>query len=222
VLLSNKDYLFITLFYFVPFFHIGENVSIKRILSGAWFPRVVLISWIVSAVLILLALKNMELIVHGQLYYYGLRFSADWADPYRVCTWIIFLSLGVPAILSGVALAFSFSNGNKKSVDKRVTVDNKVTPQQAVRASPQVIVKKKPTLAENGNGGGITCPNCERVFSKALAMLDYRGGKTRLISVCPYCNYVLGNADEEKNVNGAFHVAPHENVANHSHETNRA
>jgi len=31
-------------------------------------------------------------------------------------------------------------------------------------------------------------------------MLDFSGGKTRLVNVCPYCNYILGTAEEEKDL----------------------
>jgi len=36
-------------------------------------------------------------------------------------------------------------------------------------------------------------------------MLDFSGGKTRLVNVCPYCNYVLGSTEEvEKEDVGVF------------------
>jgi len=41
----------------------------------------------------------------------------------------------------------------------------------------------------------VSCPGCKKVFSKPLVMLDFGGGKTRLVNVCPYCNRVLGSAD---------------------------
>jgi uncharacterized Zn-finger protein len=41
-----------------------------------------------------------------------------------------------------------------------------------------------------------TCPKCKKVFGKPLVMLDFSGGKTLLVNVCPYCNYVLGRSDE--------------------------
>ena len=36
------------------------------------------------------------------------------------------------------------------------------------------------------------------MFSKPLVMLDFGGGKTRLVNVCPYCNRVLGSADADE------------------------
>jgi len=38
-------------------------------------------------------------------------------------------------------------------------------------------------------------------------MLDFSGGKTRLVNVCPYCSHVLGSADNsevEKRKNGGI------------------
>jgi uncharacterized Zn-finger protein len=76
--------------------------------------------------------------------------------------------------------------------------------------SPQII-KEVPVKAQNGdvngNVSGISCPNCKRVFGKALVMLDFRGGKNRMVSVCPYCNAVLGYTGEERVSNESFHVA---------------
>ena len=68
-------------------------MGLKRLLSGKWFTRLVLTSWIMCAVAIFVVFKNMELIVHGQLYYYGLVFSPEWADGFRVFTWLVFLFL---------------------------------------------------------------------------------------------------------------------------------
>jgi len=49
----------------------------------------------------------------------------------------------------------------------------------------------------------ISCPKCGKVFSKPLAMLDFSGGggKARLVNVCPYCNHVLGSAEEKESEN---------------------
>jgi hypothetical protein len=90
-------------------------MGLKRVLSGRWFSRAVLIAWIISAVSIFVLLRDIELIVHGQLYYYGLRFSADWADPYRAYTWLIFVCLGVP--FSRPLVMLDFASGKPKLVN---------------------------------------------------------------------------------------------------------
>jgi hypothetical protein len=198
-----------TFFYPYTFFIAVQDLGIRQALSGRWFTRIAFVSWLVCGVSIFVLLKDIELIVHGQLYSYGLIFNAAWADPYRFYTWMIYLCLGVPMALSGVALIFSFSKENKVP-EKKIVVTQKVAAPQPV---PRVIsqaqqqpVRRVPQVVENGNGGGISCPHCHKVFSRALVMLDFRGGKHKLVSVCPYCNYVLGNTSEEKRADSSVQV----------------
>jgi hypothetical protein len=174
-------------------------LGIKHALSSRWFNRIALISWIIGAVSVFVIFKNIELIVHGQLYNYGLTFSTDWASPFLFYTLLIYVCLGLPMALSGVALIFSFYR-EAKTPEKRPMVQQKVRmPQQAPRVAAQSPVREPPpkVVVENGSGG-ISCPHCHKVFSRALVMLDFRGGKHKLVSVCPYCNYVLGNTSEQK------------------------
>jgi len=56
-------------------------------------------------------------------------------------------------------------------------------------------VAKVQTVKENGMV--ISCPKCKKVFAKPLVMLDFAHGKTRLVNVCPYCNAMLGEANEK-------------------------
>jgi hypothetical protein len=184
-------------------------MGLKRTLSGKWFIRLVMISWIICAVLILVIFKNMELIVHGQLYSYGLVFSSDWADPYRIFTWLLFLCLGLPMALSGVALVSSFFKVDEVPKKENLVPQRQEPPRGVVKAESPKIIKEAPVKAENGNGNGsgISCPHCKRVFGRALVMLDFRGGKNRMVSVCPYCNTVLGYAGEECVSNESIHVA---------------
>ena len=42
----------------------------------------------------------------------------------------------------------------------------------------------------------ISCPSCRKVFSRPLVIIDFSGGRPKLVNVCPYCNHVLGCADE--------------------------
>ena len=185
-------------------------------LSGKWFNRLVLTSWIISAAFILVIFKNMELIVHGQLYNYGLIFSPNWADGYRFFTWLIFLFIGLPMLLSGIALAWSFVKVEKVPMREKTTSQKVEPPRGAVEVkslqtrqvlqtpqtqqvpkTPQTI-KKTPSSPDKDNGVKISCPKCKKVFGRALVMLDFRSGANRMISVCPYCNAVLGYTSEEK------------------------
>lgn len=187
-------------------------MGLKRMLAGKWFTRIVLISWITCAISIFIAFKNMELIVHGQLYSYGLIFSEEWAGSYRFFTWMIFLSLGLPTALSGVALASSFFKVEQVQ-EKKIAVPQKLKPIPAVaKVERQQIARETSKSIENGNGDGISCPNCKKVFGRALVMLDFHGGKNQLVSVCPYCNHILGNTSEAKCANEDFHVAPYKKI----------
>jgi len=193
-------------------------MSLKSMFTNKWFTRLVMISWITCAVSILVVFKNMELIVHGQLYDFGLVFSPDWADGYRVFTWLIFLCLGVPMALSGLALASSFLNVEEIPEREKI-VPQKVGPPRGVAkvGSPQARqtlqtrqvqqpVREPVRRADIGNCVGILCPECKKVFGRALVMLDFRSGSNRMVSVCPYCNHVLGYTNDEKSKNEEFHV----------------
>jgi hypothetical protein len=204
-----------------------QDMDMKRMLRGSWFVRLVLAIWIVCAVSIIVLFRNMELIVHGELYYYGLVFDPAWAEPYRLFTWLIYLCLGLPMVLSGIALISSFFNveeaeqketavirkattrmGVIKRESRQVTEDpirvqtvNELAKEvEIAKETPESIegVEESPVLAQNVKSvtNGTSCPHCKKIFSRALVMLDFRGGKNRLVSVCPYCNYVLGTSGQ--------------------------
>jgi hypothetical protein len=180
-------------------------MGLKGIIHSNWFTRIVLLSWIICAVSIFVLLKNMEVIVHGQLYNYNLEFSSDWADPYRFYTWLIYISLGLPIALSSIALASSFLE--VKKVPEKTIVPQRVKPSQVnVKMEPQSAVKVASGKVENGNGRGICCPQCKKIFGRSLVMLDFRSGKNRMVSVCPYCNHILGYTTEEKNTHEKIYV----------------
>lgn len=191
-------------------------MGLASMLTGKWFTRLVFISCMVCSVAIYFAFKNMEFIVHGQLYDFGLIFSAAWADGYRVFTWMVFLFLGVPTALSALALASSFLKvkeipkiappkgvtkvgyiGLKKSRPVQNSSVRQPRPVQQTRQPqrPNTVTAK---ATDDGNLLGMSCPECKKVFGRALVMLDFRSGSNRMVSVCPYCNHVLGYTDEEK------------------------
>jgi hypothetical protein len=180
-------------------------MSLERVLSGKWFTRLVLIIWITCAVFVFVLFKNMELIVHGQLYYYGLRFSPDWADPYRIYTWLLYLCLVLPTALSGLALVSSFIK-TEKVPEKQNTIPQRIR-SQPVMVKVESRLAVRPERVENVDGDRISCPHCKKVFGRALVMLDFRNGKNRMVSVCPYCNYVLGNTSDERGFDENVHMA---------------
>jgi uncharacterized Zn-finger protein len=198
-----------------------QKLGVKRALSGKWFLRIAAVTWIISALSIFLIFKNIELIVHGQLYSFGLVFSPEWADPFRFYTWMLYLCITVPTAIGGVALMTSFLK-EEKIPEKKIFVEQKVkVPQQvprvAAQPTTQAPVKKVTQVTENGNAGGISCPHCNKVFTRALVMLDFRSGRNKLVSVCPYCNHVLGNTSEEKRAGNNVTVAnPNERIKTQS------
>lgn len=192
-------------------------MSLKSMLASKWFIRIVLVCLIICAASIIVVFKNMELIVHGQLYDYGLVFSPEWADGYRVLTWMIFIFAGIPMALSGIALASSFLN-NERLPEREERVLQMAGPPRGITkpSSPQASstrklqaqqpVRETVMRVDNGNCVGISCPECKKVFGKALVMLDFRSGSNRMVSVCPYCNAVLGYTSEEQSKNESFYV----------------
>ncbi len=113
--------------------------------------------------------------------------------------------------LSGIALVSIFLKVEEVSKRENIVPQRVRSPQGAVKVESLQIAKEVTSRVENGNGAsngsGISCPNCKRVFGRALVMLDFRGGKNRMVSVCPYCNTVLGCTGKEKAANESFHVA---------------
>ena len=193
-------------------------MSLRGMLASKWFIRIVLVSWIICAASIIVVFKNMELIVHGQLYDYGLIFSPEWADGYRVLTWMIFIFAGVPMALSAIALASSFLNvveppEREKTVPQTAGSPRGITKANSSQVRPiqRTSQVQQPARAavkriDNDNCVGISCPECKKVFGKALVMLDFRSGSNRLVSVCPYCNAVLGYTSTEQRKNEGFYV----------------
>jgi hypothetical protein len=162
-------------------------MTIKDWIRSSTVVKAAVILWLVSAGFIVFLLGQIDTIVHHVLYDYGLQFSEAWAIPYWGLLRSIYIFLAVPSFLSGALLVLSISNrgGSEKRPIKHEDKPASVRPQ------PQ-------PMADNHLYG--TCPKCKKVFSKPLTMLDFSGGKTRLVNVCPYCSYILGTAEEEKDL----------------------
>jgi uncharacterized Zn-finger protein len=152
-------------------------------------------------------LNNIDSIVHGDLYNYGLQMSTDWASPYWTYLRLNYVLLGVPIGLSLFAIGTGFIGKNKRVVASVAKPQPK--PQRFFSRQPKQKVEKisKIKTAPRENGAMIiSCPNCKKVFSRPLVMLNFEGGKTKLVNVCPYCNHVLGSAEKEKTSKIDFQV----------------
>ena len=159
----------------------------KAFLQGPWFPRIVLLVWVVSSVLVMFSQKMIDAIVNGTLYQYKLQFSDNWAIPYWTYSRLLYATQFVCIALTAAALTSGFLK--KDNNDKNVPKPEKK------------IDKKAPARIESdGRSIVISCSSCKRVFSKPLVMLDFSNGKAKLVNVCPYCNTVVGKAEKQNNI----------------------
>lgn len=150
-----------------------------------WIVRVILALWLVSSAFIVYFLLRVDWVVHDQLYSFGLRFSLDWANNYWAFVRAIYIFLTVPAFLSAVYLGLdilSFVKSRKVDVDRE--------PEQVAEPVQKIEEREASQVIKS-------CPHCKRSFSRSLIMLDFSGGKTRLVNVCPYCNRVIGVESKE-------------------------
>jgi len=155
------------------------------LLDNCWFVRVVLVLWLVSTVFVVLLLGKVDWVVHHELYNYGLQFSMEWASVYWANLRMIYVFLGIPICFSGLYFVldvwrFISMRRGGVAVEQKPSVP--VRPAQRVRQEAKAVEQ---------NHMLISCPKCKKVFSKPLVMLDFSTGKSRLVNVCPYCNFVL-------------------------------
>ncbi len=74
-------------------------------------------------------LNLLDQIVHGTLYYYGLQFSYDWADPYWFLLRIIQVLLGITIATTAVHMAFTiraFMKAGKQRTQAKIAPIPKV------------------------------------------------------------------------------------------------
>jgi uncharacterized Zn-finger protein len=160
------------------------------LLNNSWLARVILVLWLVSAVFVLFLLGRIDWVVHNELYGYGLQFSLDWAVGYWSVLRSIQLFLAVPIAFSVVYLVLEVW----AFVRDRRSVPPVVERKPVAPVKP---LKRSFNAVEGQNHMLVSCPKCRRVFGKPLVMLDFSGGKTKLVNVCPYCNHVLSRDGEE-------------------------
>lgn len=148
-----------------------------------WLIRLALALCIACSLLAAFLLYQLNGIVHGTLYGYGLQFSDDWAIPYWSAERLLYACLFAPSLIGGSVLVFDLlrSRGEKAPVVKQAR--NHVSRSRIASPAPRVVLKD--------NSAKIRCPKCKRILGKYLNMLDFSSGKARLVDVCPYCNHIL-------------------------------
>ena len=147
----------------------------NNVFDGSWFVKLVLVMWLVGSVFVVVLLGRIDGIVHGRLYDFGLSFSYDWAVPYWTTLRLIYVCLAFPAFLTVGIFVFGF---------------------WSYLRGGRVVVRRveKAKVSERVARGSMlfACSRCGKRFSRPILMLDFSGGKTRLVNVCPFCGARLG------------------------------
>jgi DNA-directed RNA polymerase subunit RPC12/RpoP len=154
--------------------------------------RAVLVTWIVSAALMLFLLNKIDMIVNTELYNFGLQLSAEWLLPYWTYIRLNYALLGLPIALSLLALSIGFIRKNE-GVAENVT-KQRPKPQPTI-SQGSLLRKENNKSPEAASTSLISCSACKKEFSRPLVSLSFAAGKTRLVNVCPYCNHTLGAED---------------------------
>lgn len=163
------------------------------------FSRLVFIFWFTSLFVVIFLLGQLDHIIHGDLYDFGLEFSSVWATPYWVTLRLIYVWLIGPSVLGAIAFGFDFWKKTNGNANDNKNGNNKISKQKGVAKAGQV-------ARINGNHVVISCPACKKTFGRPLVMLDFGGGKDKLVSVCPYCNTKLGDGFQKEKEDIEFGV----------------
>lgn len=166
-------------------------MALKSATRNYWSRGVALVTSIVSAVITYFLLTRIDLVVHVELYNFGLHFSAEWADSYRTYVLLIYVCLVLTIVLSSSSLFFSFTaKETQKEYQKPPKTKEEAVHEVEQRVSPQSITREE--LKALGSDDNMqTCPKCNKGFSRPIVMLDFSDGKPKLVNSCPYCNHVL-------------------------------
>src|SRR4030042_1188704 len=178
----------------------------NRLLSSQRFNYVaiaVLVVWIASAALGIYLLTRFDTLVHGQLYDFGLQFDHAWADLYYFYMQLMYITIGVPMLLSLFCIALSF----KRSVDKQPAPSLTQKPRLTQPQPQSVVCEERKVKVQESNSIVISCPKCKKMFGRPLVMLNFEAGKNRLVNVCSYCSHVLGSAENEQTGKSDFQIA---------------
>lgn len=153
-----------------------------------WLIRSVLILYLISSLFASYMLYQLNGIVHGTLYNYGLQFSNGWAVPYWSLERLAYVNAFVPFFFGSFALIFDLWKSRSGKVAAVRCVENNVAT-GTVRPGVKTAAKNNSTM--------INCPKCSRLFSRPMNTLDFSSGQPQLVNVCPYCNQVLGDTEHD-------------------------
>ncbi len=185
-------------------------MNLKSLLDNNWLDRVIIVAWISSAILVIFMLTNLDVIVNGTLYNFGLEFSNEWGEPYWMYLRLSYAFLGVSSGLGFLALMIGVYRSKNRApeistVAVEESVKNKSVP-EVIKIKTVKKVPKRKIESNESNNMIISCPNCKKVFGRPLVMLNFEGGKTKLVNVCPYCNNSLDQTNNNENSDTDVHI----------------
>lgn len=187
--------------------------------------RVVLLAIIVLGATAFAAytISQLDQIVHGQLYNYGLIFSVEWADPYWNLLRVTLILLDVIAVSTVISLALTLRKyramqkicGRKTRTQRRKTAAspllNSPEPELPQTMPQQQTVTSLPTSkpmaapspshpppATSEASGAARCSHCGKALTQPLRMLDFQGDRPRIVNICPFCNEIVASTQKDK------------------------
>ena len=197
-------------------------MDIKRFNISPMVSNILLIIVIACSIAVMYTISQIDNIINVKLYDYGLGWDAAWSVPYHNFKWIAYGSLSGTIIVCAAVMALGFlkmkqEKESQNSASKETqpiyqtqTTSSYTQPKTEETHTPILSnLKSKATKEDkkakqnnttttttsNTNGA---CPGCKKTFTQSLVMLDFEGGKSKLVNVCPHCNYVLGDADNNQ------------------------
>jgi len=131
------------------------------------------------------SLDLLDNVVHGTLYYYGLQFSYDWANPY----WSILRAIQTFVWLTAACTLASTIHVYRRYIHAKPEVKETVVSEKPI-TTPSLTVDPQPPSPS----GLVRCTNCGRVFAQPLRMLDFHSDRPKIVNICPFCNEVISPA----------------------------
>jgi hypothetical protein len=156
--------------------------------------------WIISGALVFFFLDRIDNIMNVQLYEYHLEYSLVWATSYWMYMRLIYVSLFIPMGISLVAVVSSIVRTRFWAAEAVISRPPQLKTEPGI-VRGQTVEKggvstlKQGVSAKEERGMVISCPKCKKVFAQPMLMLNFEGSKGVLVNVCPYCNRVLGRAE---------------------------
>ena len=155
------------------------------------------------------SLTLLNYLVHGTLYYYGLFFSYDWANPYWTTLKVTQALLGLITALTLVNTVYIYKkyghaeHGLPKigiaPKESRIAEEPKMRRIQAKKPEAKIAVNEKSTarpipIEQQLAGvppGMVKCRHCGKIFTLPLRMLEFKDDRPRMINICPFCNKLI-------------------------------